>query len=184
MDGGELQSDILAALARADCQYDKSLIVETRFGEASANPDPSRNFWLTFEAASRQGAPGREAEVRSPICLSVQTGTAEPASLTLAAAVTNLGRLREVFDQEGQFVRCNDLAFGDVVNGINETVGRIHAHITRREDGRFALSNSRRNDKTATAIIRNGRSIPVILLAEPLESGDVIQLGRARIAVS
>ena len=89
-----------------------------------------------------------------------------------------------MFDQDGQFVRVNDLAFTELENGINETVGRTHAHITRREDGRFTLSNSRRNDKTPTAIIRNGRSIPVILLAEPVEPGDVIQLGRARIAVA
>jgi len=68
-------------------------------------------------------------------------------------------------------------------NGINEPVGRTHAHITRQENGRFCLANTRRNDKTPTAIIRNGRSIPVILLAEPIEAGDVIQLGRARIAV-
>jgi hypothetical protein len=185
IDGGELQSDIRAALARADCQYDKNLIVEAGFREATAEMEPSTtNFWLTFESASRQAASAPPVEIRSPIRLSVLDGTAEPDSLTLSAAVTNLGRLREVFDQDGQFVRFNDLAFTDVENGINETVGRTHAHITRREDGRFALANSRRNDKAPTAIIRYGRSIPVILLAEPIEPGDVILLGRARIAVS
>ena len=92
--------------------------------------------------------------------------------------------MREVFDGDGQFVRSNDLAFIEIENGINETVGRTHAHITRQEDGRFVLVNSRRHDKTPVAIIRNGRSIPIILIAEPIEAGDVILLGRARIGVS
>ena len=183
IDGGELQADVRSALARADCQYDKSLIAETRFRDTDGETDGARNFWLTFESA------GRPATVPAgipppPVSLSVLAGTAEPSSLNLSAAITNLGRLREIFDQDGQFVRSNDLAFSELENGVNETVGRTHAHIMRQENGRFALVNSRRSDKTPTAIIRNGRSIPVVLIAEPLEPGDVIQLGRARIAVS
>lgn len=188
IDRGELEADVRAVLARADCQYDRNVIVETHFRDSAAGRDAARDFWLTFEAASRSVAPVPSIEPARqpapPICLSVVAGTAEPASLNLSAAVTNLGRLREVFDQDGQFVRFNDLAFSELENGINETVGRTHAHITRQADGRFTLANTRRNDKNSTAIIRNGRSIPVILLAEPIEPGDVIQLGRARIAVS
>jgi hypothetical protein len=69
-------------------------------------------------------------------------------------------------------------------NGVNETVGRTHAHIAMQKDGRFALINSRHTDKTPTAIIRSGQSIPVILLPEPIERGDIIQLGRANIRVT
>jgi hypothetical protein len=188
IDGGELQTEIRSVLARADCQYDRNLIVETRLREdcnrSDAEPDGGKNFLLTFESVGRQAVPTRPVEPRSPICLTVITGTAEPASLVLSAANTNLGRLHEVFDGDGQFVRSNDLAFSELENGINETVGRTHAHIVRQEDGRFALANSRRHDKTPVAIIRNGRSIPVILIAEPIEPGDVILLGRARIGVT
>jgi hypothetical protein len=183
IDGGELQNEIRSVLARADCQYDRNLIVETRLGP-DAELDAGKNFQLTFESTPRPAVPTRPVEPRSPICLTVLTGTADPASLILSAAMTNLGRLREVFDSDGQFVRSNDLAFTELENGINETVGRTHAHIVRQEDGRFALANSRRHDKTPVAIIRNGRSIPVILIPEPIEPGDVILLGRARIGVS
>ncbi|HEY4088377.1 MAG TPA: hypothetical protein VGM43_20740 [Bryobacteraceae bacterium] len=194
IDGGELQAEIRSVLSRADCQYDRNLIVETHLREAFAAADPEidagRNFWLSFESVGRQAAATSPlagpalAEPGAPRSLSVLTGTAEPSSLVLSAAITNLGRLREVFDSDGQFVRSNDVAFSEVENGINETVGRTHAHIVRRDDGRFALVNSRRHDKTPVAIIRNGRSIPIILIPEPIQPGDVILLGRARIGVN
>ena len=194
IDGGELQAEIRSVLSRADCQYDRNLIVETHLREASAGADleidAGRNFRLSFESVSRQAAATPSlampafGEPGDPLSLSVLTGTAEPSSLVLTAAITNVGRLREVFDSDGQFVRSNDLAFSELENGINETVGRTHAHIVRGEDGRFALVNSRRHDKTPVAIIRNGRSIPIILIAEPIQRGDVILLGRARIGVN
>ncbi len=186
IDGGELQTEIRSVLARADCQYDKNLTVETQLSDAAAGTEfgGGKSFRLAFESTARQAATARPVEARPAISLTVLTGSAEPASLVLASAITNLGRLREVFDGEGEFVRSNDLAFSEVQNGINETVGRTHAHIIRQEDGRFAIANSRRHEKTPVAIIRNGRSIPVILIAEPIEPGDVILLGRARIAVS
>lgn len=194
IDGGELQAEIRSVLSRADCQYDRNLTVETHVREGSAEADleidAGRNFWLSFESVGRQATATpplvnpASAEPGAPLSLSVLTGTAEPSSLVLSAAVTNVGRLREVFDSDGQFVRSNDLAFNELENGINETVGRTHAHIVRREDGRFTLINSRRHDKTPVAIIRNGRSIPIILMPEPIQRGDVILLGRARIGVN
>jgi hypothetical protein len=193
IDGGELQAEIRSVLSRADCQYDRNLIVEIHLREAAGADleiDAGRNFWLSFESVGSQAAtappmanPG-SADPGAALSLSVLSGTAEPSSLVLSAAITNLGRLREVFDSDGQFVRSNDLAFSELENGINETVGRTHAHIVRREDGRFALVNSRRHDKTPVAIIRNGRSIPIILIPEPIQPGDVILLGRARIGVN
>ncbi len=177
IDGGELQAEIRSVLARADCQYDKNLIVEIHDAEL----DAGKTFALSFEST---GSPVAVPEPQAPLTLTILTGAAEPASLALSAAITNLGRLREVFDNDGQFVRSNDLAFSDLQNGTNETVGRTHAHIIRHEDGRYALANSRRHDKTPVAIIRNGRSIPIILIPEPLQQGDVILLGRARIAVT
>ncbi len=183
LDDGELQAEIRSVLSRADCQYDKNLTVQVDLREATGEQDNGRNFTLSFECAGSQAVAASPVEARSPLTLSVLSGAADPASLVLSAAITNLGRLREVFDSDGQFVRSNDMAFSEVENGINETVGRTHAHIIRREDGRFALANSRRHDKTPVAIIRNGHSIPVILIPEPLQAGDVILLGRARIAV-
>jgi hypothetical protein len=184
MDGGDLQSDIDSALSRADCEYPKNLVVETRFRETAGISPTSETFWVTFEKAGRHASQPQPAESSAPLCLTVLNGMAEPARIELSAATTNLGRLREIFDQGGQLIRCNDVAFDEADNGVNETVGRTHAHIARQKDGRFALVNSRRNDRNPTAILRNGRSIPVILVAEPLERGDVIQLGRARISVT
>jgi hypothetical protein len=46
----------------------------------------------------------------------------------------------------GQFVRRNDLAFMELKNGGNETVGRTHAHIAMQKDGRYTPINSRHTD--------------------------------------
>jgi hypothetical protein len=180
---GELRSDVIAALARADCEYPNDLTVEVRFRQ-TPEIDSNKSFWVTCDNVRRRFTPAAASGVPQTLRLTVETGSAQPASLDLSAETTNLGRLPEVFDQDGQFVRRNDIAFDNADNEVNETVSRMHAHIARQKDGRFALFNSRRNDKNPTAILRNGRSIPVILLPEPLERGDVIQLGRARISVS
>lgn len=184
IDRGELQSDILGALARADCEYPKDLTIETRLGETVYEADSTQIFSVTCENVRESSAPTSTPVSAEPLRLTVETGSAQPVSLELSAETTNLGRLPEVFDQDGQFVRRNDIAFDELDNGVNETVSRTHAHILRQKDGRFGLVNTRRNDKNPTAILRNGRSIPVILLPEPIERGDVIQLGRARISVS
>lgn len=183
IDRGELQSDVLGALSRADCEYPKDLIVETRLREAPCEGGSSEIFSVICESVRESSTAAEESVVEEPLRLTVETGSAQPSSLELSAENTNLGRLREVFDQDGQLIRSNDIAFDELDNGVNETVSRTHAHILRRKDGRFVLVNTRRNDKNPTAILRNGRSIPVILLAEPIERGDVIQLGRARISV-
>src|ERR1035438_5720574 len=39
MDGGELETEIRSALARADCQYDRNLTVETRLRESPFESD-------------------------------------------------------------------------------------------------------------------------------------------------
>jgi hypothetical protein len=92
--------------------------------------------------------------------------------------------LPNVFDALRNQIGLKLVRTADVPVDVSVVDRRTHAHITRQANGRFCLVNTRRNDKNSTAIIRNGRSIPVILLAEPIEPGDVIQLGRARIAVS
>src|SRR3569623_2921191 len=87
IDGGELQAEIRSVLSRADCQYDRNLIVETHLREASAGADleidAGRNFWLSFESVGRQAAAARpmmdgaSVEPAAPLSLSVLTGTAE-----------------------------------------------------------------------------------------------------------
>jgi hypothetical protein len=184
IDGGELRSDVLSALARADCEYPNDLTIEARLLEASSDADANQIFTVICENVRQSPESIAAPAPPEPFRLTVETGSAQPESLELASDTTNLGRLAEVFDQDGQFVRRNHIAFDEAENGINETVSRTHAHILRQKDGRFALVNTRRNEKNPTAILRDGRSIPVILLPEPLERGDVIQLGRARISVS
>src|SRR5882757_8066077 len=52
IDGGELQAEIRSVLARADCQYDRNLIVEMHLREAAL--DDGKNFSLSFESVSSQ----------------------------------------------------------------------------------------------------------------------------------
>ena len=54
IDSGELETEIRSVLARADCQYARNLIVETRLREDSVAsdvaPEGGKNFWLNFES--------------------------------------------------------------------------------------------------------------------------------------
>jgi hypothetical protein len=184
IDRAELESDIRATLSRADCEYPTDLRIETRLVDSPPVAGIAKSFSLTFDDTRQvASAPPVMQAAADPLYLTVLSGSATPASLPLSAPTLNLGRLREVIDPEGQFVRQNDIAFDEIDNGVNETVGRVHAHIQRRNDGRFVLINSRRDERNPTAILRDGRLIPVILLEEPLQTGDIIQLGRARISV-
>jgi len=91
-----------------------------------------------------------------------------------------IGRTAEPTDAFGQ-IRCNHVAFLEVRDGVNETVGRAHARLQFDEaSGHYQLFNE--GSSNPTSILRGGRMIPVPP-RDPrgvrVQSGDSVQVGRA-----
>jgi len=92
----------------------------------------------------------------------------------------NLGRLDDVFDDEGRVRRRNDVAFHEE-GEVNATVSREQARIVW-DDEIKAYRLRAEPGASATRILRDGRSIDVSAQDRRgvrLHSGDEIYLGRA-----
>ena len=136
-----------------------------------------------MEASSQE----RAAADRPAGRLVVREGTANLAELRLDKARTNIGRIVDVYRDEGLF-RRNDLAFEED-NEINRSVSREHAHIRYdKVTGEYRLYNDRwyprggvRSPECGTWIVRDGMSHEVHRNSRgaKLEPGDEIHFGRA-----
>jgi hypothetical protein len=94
--------------------------------------------------------------------------------------VIAIGRTPEPTDAYGQ-VRFNHVAFVEVRDGVNETVGRAHARLQfDAGSGHYHLFNE--GSSNPTSIVRSGRTI-LVAPRDPrgvrVQSGDQVQLGRA-----
>jgi hypothetical protein len=152
-----------------------------------AQPEPG---WATPEAHVDFGrAAGADplapdhASTRE-IRLAIVTGTADRAAYSLALDRINLGRCAEVRDKGNRLVRTNHVVFTDGAGPTNDTVSRCHAHIDFSEStGAHRIADDR--SAHGTAIVRNGRTIPVPAGSRGvrLHSGDEVSLGEARLRV-
>ena len=131
-------------------------------------------------AASTSGPPSAALVLRAVVL----KGTATEESYTFGGSTISIGRSADPTDGMGR-VRRNRIAFVDVVDGVNETVGRAHARL--RFDA--AAGDYRVYDEgssNGTSIVRDGEVIPVHR-RDPrgvrVRSGDEIQVGRAVIRV-
>src|SRR5262249_35667297 len=106
----------------------------------------------------------------------------EPAYLFTMSRI-NLGRCREVRDNQNRLIRTNHVAFAET-GDPNLSASRNHAHIdcigTRSE---FRLCDDR--SAHGTSLLRNGATIPVPSGSRGvrLQSGDEIALGEVRLHV-
>ena len=180
VEGGSLAEDIRGLLARAGCASAGAVEISVDLTDPPAEPAPRSGF--TVELAPIVPARPRRKKVPPPAAsLDLIAGTAEPSSLHGAGSRIHLGRMREVFDRNGQLVRRNDLAFLDNGDEINSTVGRAHATIFLDEEtGDYRIMDE--TSRFGTRIFRESRSIEVPA-GKPrgvkLRSGDEIYLGRA-----
>jgi hypothetical protein len=83
-------------------------------------------------------------------------------------------------------VRRNDVAFGDVRDGVTETVARAHARLEFDPAARtYLLFNE--SSTNPTFLLRGGRSMRVAprdRRGVRVVSGDDLQLGRAIVTIS
>ena len=125
------------------------------------------------------------AEGRPTLRLTVVKGQCEETEYVLDEPVIAIGRTAEPTDAFGQ-IRHNHIAFLDVRDGVNETVGRAHARLQfDAATGHFHLFHD--GSSNPTSIVRNGRTIRVAP-RDPrgvrVQSGDQLQLGRAVLRVT
>jgi hypothetical protein len=176
-----LETEVRNSLRDAGCRYPENLRVEV----APRAGLPRRGEeWLVVVAAAQESA---DEGVRPRARLVVREGTANVAALPLEKPRTNIGRVVDVYREEGLF-RRNDLAFAEDTE-VNRTVSREHAHIAYdRASGEYRLFNDRwypragaRRPECGTWVVRDGMSREVQRSARGvrLEPGDEIHFGRA-----
>lgn len=129
--------------------------------------------------------PAHAPDARPPLTITILKGQCDQPEYTFDEPVIALGRLAEPTDALGQ-VRYNHVAFADVRDGINETVGRAHARLQfDGASGHYFLFNE--GSSNPASIIRAGRMIRVAP-RDPrgvrLHSGDQVQLGRALVKIT
>jgi hypothetical protein len=132
---------------------------------------------MPMPAASVQAGSSR----RYPsITITVMKGQCSESEYVFEEPVIAIGRTADPTDAFGQ-VRVNHVAFLEVRDGINETVGRAHARLQfDSASGHYHLFNE--GSSNPTSILRNGRTTRVAP-RDPrgvrVQSGDQVQLGRA-----
>ncbi len=115
--------------------------------------------------------------------LSVITGHAEPAELTVEKQWINIGRTRDAV-QAGGPTRHNDIAFLEE-DSVSKSVSRQHAHIERDpKTGQYRLFNDRiykGADQCGVYLVRAGVSHAIHRggHGSVLQSGDEIHLAQA-----
>jgi hypothetical protein len=172
-----MEQEVRAALRHAGCRYPADLRVHV---DAEAGLPQRGQEWLTVEVATQD-----PTALPAPGILVVRQGSANVPVLRLDKARINIGRVVDVYREEGLF-RRNDLAFPEE-GEINRSVSREHAHIVYdRAAGEYRLFNDRWQARggageCGTWIVRDGMSHEVHRTARGvrLEPGDEIHFGRA-----
>ena len=168
-------------LARAKCAV-PDLILTVGFVAAPAHDWTQPDFQIDFfkQATAPVASP---AAVR--IELTVSHGSAEREVYMFEGALLGtitIGRGSEVRDSRQRLLRTNLVAF-DADGDVNQSVSRRHARIEHDGTGvGFRLHDDTGGE--ATSLVRAGRGLQVPRgRGLSLVTGDVIVLGRARVAV-
>lgn len=179
----QLEPRLRDRLAELKCEAPPTLVCEVAMIEAR---DDSEQPVLTVECSRDQmEAPVRTAHVGAGenypvVTITVVKGQCTEPEYLFKEPVIAIGRTAEPTDAFGQ-IRVNHVAFLQVRDGVNETVGRAHARLQfDSASGHYHLFNE--GSSNPTSILRNGRTTrlaPRDPRGVRVESGDQVQLGRA-----
>lgn len=152
------------------------------------DPPPGWSAGQVFDvryvsAPSSEPATPAAAELPT-LHVTVVAGTIAEGPDTFREATVSIGRTADPSDDKGR-LRRNRIAFLDVVDGVNETVGRAHARLRRDPaNGEYRLFDE--GSRNGTSILRDGEMIAVHA-RDPrgvrVRSGDEIHLGRAMLRI-
>jgi hypothetical protein len=177
----QLEGRLRDRLAELRCESPESIVASV-----SVDPDPDdagqpllavRCFNDPVEAPPAALSPGKTVQT---LRVTVIKGQCLEPEYVLEEPIVSIGRMAEATDAFGQ-VRVNHVAFLDLRDGVNETVGRAHARLQfDAVTGHYHLFNE--GSSNPTSIVRGGRTIRVAP-RDPrgvrVQSGDQLQLGRA-----
>ena len=176
---GYLEQEARNALRDMGCRFPEDLRMEVK---ATVGLPRAGEEWLLVEAASQDQTGGGTKLGK----LVVREGGANVPEIRLEKARTNIGRVVDVYREEGLF-RRNDLVFAEDTE-VNRSVSREHAHVTfDKVSGEYRLFNDRwyargtRAGECGIWIVRDGMSqeVPRSARGTKLEPGDEIHFGRA-----
>jgi FHA domain len=178
VEGNALSRDIYLRLEDQRVELPSRLAVQVELVPELPPGVAARGFDVHYGSTPNPPSEG-VMEVR----LTVISGSAEQQELCLKKKRINLGRLVEVIDADGRFLRKNDVAFRDDAPAPNPSVSRAHAHIEfDPENAVFRLFDDR--SAHGTTVIRDGSVIPVPQgpsKGVALQQGDEIVLGQAHL---
>lgn len=145
-------------------------------------------FDVRYVAAEPPAVEGAAAAIDPPaqpaLHVVVLRGTAAESEWRFTGTAVSIGRSSDPTDDLGR-TRLNRVAFLDIVDGINETVGRAHARL-RCDPVTREVRLFDEGSRNGTSILRDGEVIPVHR-RDPrgvkLRSGDEIQIGRALLRI-
>jgi hypothetical protein len=188
-DAWDLPRDIRDRLAQWDSRVPPGFHADVAVEERAEPLPDGRRFRVEYErdegAASAAAAPVAAPE-RPAVEVTVIQGTSTEKVYQFPAVTRiNLGRLREVLDEEGRVRRRNDVAFAED-GEHSQTVSREHARIVWDERS-SELRLRTEPGASGTRIVREGRSIEVSghdSRGIRLQSGDEVWLGRACVKVT
>jgi hypothetical protein len=192
----DIGARIRERLTEVRCELPRVLDVRVDcLDEAPAAWAAGRVFDVSFVADPARpviggGAPagttsGTVTSVAPPVLhVTVLAGTVEASTGRFTEGTVSIGRSADPEDDLGR-VRRNRLAFVDVVDGINETVGRAHARL-RSDAATREVRLFDEGSRNGTSILRDGEVITVHR-RDPrgvrVRSGDEIRLGRALLRI-
>jgi hypothetical protein len=141
---------------------------------------------LRIDCSNDPGPVTARVDRRTPeLQLRIVKGQCDRPEYAFSGGVVSLGRGAEPADAFGR-VRRNDVAFGDVRDGVTETVARAHARIEFDAATRaYMLLNE--SSTNPTFLLRGGRTLRVAprdRRGVRLATGDALQLGRAVVEVA
>ncbi len=171
----DLGARMIERLAEVRCEVPRSLDVQVEYVD---DPPGSWAAGQVFDIAYvAETAP---ASVHPVLHITVLEGTASEASSTFVEATVSIGRSAGPTDDHGR-LRRNRVAFLDIADAVNQTVGRAHARLRRDPaTGEYRVFDE--GSRNGTSILRDGDVIPVHR-RDPrgvrVRSGDEIHLGRA-----
>jgi hypothetical protein len=173
----QLIEDVNRALDEAGCERPTTLRVD-----ASAVLASSRGLARqSYEVAFASDLPGQP-----PLTLQIETGETEEPVYAFGELRINIGRRKEIHDEQRRLIRRNHVVFLERATGVNSTVSRMHAHITFDESiGWYRLFDDQ--SRFGTRISRGESLIDVPTGPQGgawLRPGDELHLGQARLRAS
>jgi hypothetical protein len=178
------EEEVRKGLTRVACRFPTDLRIEIRATESDAG---GKGKWLRVETVAVDKPPAEEPRAKRTARLVVVSGTANKTEIPLQKTRINIGRLIDVYKEQG-LSRRNDLAFAED-SPINRTVSREHAHILHdKKTGEYRLFNDRwyklgnkAESNCGLWIVRDGMGQEVHrdTRGTRLLPGDEIHLGKA-----